>query len=72
MELVGTKDHPSRLQAAKAALVTIMRTWVGIVQLTSDPLGLTILIRLLRDSKVWEDNSRMTGSDCIDPSVCAV
>ena len=53
MDLVGTKDHPAKLQAAKAALVVILRTWVGIVQLTSDPLGLPTLIKLLKDSKVY-------------------
>lgn len=41
-----------RWKAAKSALVTIMRSWVGVVQMTSDDLGLPTLIRMLRDTKV--------------------
>jgi hypothetical protein len=46
------KDHRARLAMARSAVVTVMRTWVGVVLLTSDPLGLQVLIRLLKDSKV--------------------
>ena len=40
------------LKAAKAALVTIMRSWVGVMQLSSDELGLPTLVHMLRDTKV--------------------
>ena len=32
--------------------MTIMRTWTGVIQLTSDELGLSTLVRMLRDTKV--------------------
>jgi hypothetical protein len=39
---------------AKNAFVTIMRSWTGVIQLTSDELGLSTLVRMLRDTKVRE------------------
>ena len=49
-------SEPSVLVAkwhcAKNAFVTIMRSWTGVIQLTSDELGLSTLVRMLRDTKV--------------------
>ena len=48
-------DDPAesfRWKAAKTALVSIMRTWVGVIHITADDLGLPTLIRMLRDTKV--------------------
>ena len=49
-------SEPSVLVAkwhcAKNAFVTIMRSWTGVIQLTSDELGLTTLVCMLRDTKV--------------------
>jgi len=52
MDATEGKEYRARLAAAKAAVITLMRTWVGIVHLTSDPLGLRVLVGLLRDNKV--------------------
>jgi hypothetical protein len=38
-----------RWKAAKTAFIIIMRSWIGVIQLTEDSLGLTILISLLKD-----------------------
>ena len=52
-------SEPSVLVAkwhcAKNAFVTIMRSWTGVIQLTSDELGLTTLVLMLRDTKVSGD-----------------
>jgi hypothetical protein len=45
-------DHGPHLNAAKIALVTIMKSYTGLVLLVSDDLGLPTLVRMLRDSKV--------------------
>eukprot|EP01038_Epipyxis_sp_PR26KG_P005836 gene5836-8052_t len=47
-----SKVLESKWVAAKAALVTMMRTWVGVCKLTSDELGLPTLIKMLKDTKV--------------------
>lgn len=39
-------------RASKAALVLLMRSWVGLVQLSSDDMAWPTLIRMLRDPKV--------------------
>lgn len=49
---IENKDVYNRLLASKAAFIAIMKTWVGVFQFTSDPLGLTVLIRVLKDPKV--------------------
>lgn len=36
-------------KAAKTAFIIIMRSWIGVIQLTEDNLGLTTLISLLKD-----------------------
>ena len=41
-----------RYELAKSALVIMMRSWVGLVELTSDPMGLPAIIQLLSDPKV--------------------
>jgi hypothetical protein len=41
-----------RWKAAKAALVLMMRSWVGVVLLTSEEMGLPTLVRMLQDPKV--------------------
>lgn len=51
MDVVEGKEYKARLIAAKTACVTVMRSWVGVIQLTSDPLGLRVLVLLLKDSK---------------------
>ena len=45
-------EQAARWKAAKNAFVILMRSWTGVIQLTSDELGLPTLVRLLRDSKV--------------------
>jgi hypothetical protein len=42
----------AKWNCAKMALVTIMRCWSGVVQLTADDLGLKTLVHMLRDFKV--------------------
>lgn len=42
----------NRWECAKVAFVTMMKTWVGILYLTSDDLALPLLLRLLNDAKV--------------------
>jgi hypothetical protein len=41
-----------RWKAAKAALLLMMRSWVGVVLLTSEEMGLPTLVRMLQDPKV--------------------
>lgn len=41
-----------RWKAAKHALVLMMRSWVGIVLITSEDMGLPTLVRMLQDPKV--------------------
>ena len=45
-------DSMLRWKSARSAFVIVMRTWVGLVILTSDPLGLTSLVTMLKDKKV--------------------
>ncbi len=45
-------DMAPRWRAAKAALVLMMRSWVGVVLLTAEDMGLPTLVRMLQDPKV--------------------
>eukprot|EP01035_Chromulina_nebulosa_P018274 gene18274-23951_t len=45
-------DQIQRWTAAKVALVILMRTWTGIILITSDELGLPTLVSMLKDSKI--------------------
>ena len=51
------KDFASKSAAAKAAFLTIMKTWIGIIMLTSDEAALPFLMKILRDSKVIQSYS---------------
>lgn len=42
----------SKWQAAKSAFNILMKSWVGIMYLTSDELALPMLIKMLKDPKV--------------------
>lgn len=45
-------DIESRRQLAKNALIAMLRSWAGIVELTSDEMGLAALVRMLSDNNV--------------------
>lgn len=45
-------DLMLRWKSAKSAFVLLMRSWAGMLYLTSDPLGLATLTDLLKDDKV--------------------
>jgi hypothetical protein len=48
-----------RWKAAKAALLLMMRSWVGVVLLTSEEMGLPTLVRMLQDPKVCPLSTRL-------------
>ena len=52
MDAVKAEEQPKKYELAKTALVIMMRSWVGLVELTSDPMGLPAIIQLLSDPKV--------------------
>lgn len=39
-------------KCAKFAFITMMRSWVGIILISTDMLGLKVLISVLKDPKV--------------------
>jgi hypothetical protein len=45
-------DLMLRWKSAKNAFVTIMTTYVGMLVLASDPLGLVTIVNMLKDRKV--------------------
>ena len=45
-------DLAASWSAAKAALVLMMRSWPGILQITSGDMGLTALVKMLRDQRI--------------------
>lgn len=45
-------DLTSKWEAAKNALVILMRSWAGVVLISSDEMGLPRLVQMLRDPKV--------------------
>lgn len=45
-------DLMLRWKSAKTSFLLIMRSWIGIVILTSDPLGLSSLIGMLKDKRI--------------------
>lgn len=47
METANSPEKEARRAAAHKALVTMMRSWTGILSLTSDPNGLRSLVQLL-------------------------
>jgi hypothetical protein len=49
-------DVALKCRASKSALVVILRTWVGLVYVASDSLGLCTVVAMLRDSKVDLNN----------------
>jgi hypothetical protein len=51
------EEQQKKYKLAKSALVIMMRSWVGLVELTSDPMGLPAIIQLLSDPKVSIDYS---------------
>lgn len=53
-----------KLQAAKFAFVSLMKSWGGIIALTSNDTGLLSIVRLLSDSKV-SNIVKETILDCI-------
>ena len=44
----------AKLQSAKSAIVLMMRSWVGVVMISSDEMALPTLVQMLRDPKVCE------------------
>src|SRR3546814_14663736 len=71
-EVEQHQDRQQRWNAAKNAFVVIMRSWVGVVQMTADPLGLPSLVRLLADPHVSTPTQKAvmeTLSDLLEPVV---
>ncbi|KAG5193058.1 hypothetical protein JKP88DRAFT_260898 [Tribonema minus] len=52
----GLERH-QRWQAARGAVVALMRTWSGIILLAADPRGLVTLVQLLSDSAAWASDA---------------
>lgn len=52
MDAAKADEQLKKYELAKSALVIMMRSWVGLVELTSDPMGLPAIIQLLSDPKV--------------------
>lgn len=48
----SSADLEQAWKAAKSALVLMMRSWPGIVQICSDDMGLPTIVRMLRDPKI--------------------
>ena len=48
----SSRDLAEKWKASRSAIVLSMRTWVGLIHLTSDHMGWATLVRMLRDPKV--------------------
>jgi hypothetical protein len=48
----SSEDINQKWQSAKSALVIMMRSWVGVVELSSDDMGFASLVRMLCDPKI--------------------
>jgi hypothetical protein len=49
---LALEDTVQRWQCAKTAFIILLRSWVGLLELTSDEMGLSAIVRMLADSKV--------------------
>jgi hypothetical protein len=48
----SASDLSAKWKASKSALVLLMRSWVGVVQLSADEMAWPTLVRMLKDPKV--------------------
>lgn len=48
----SASELSGKWKASKSALVLLMRSWVGMVQLTADDMAWPTLVRMLKDPKV--------------------
>ena len=45
-------DLAAKWRASKSAIVLLMRSWVGVVQLSAEEMAWPTLVRMLKDPKV--------------------
>jgi rapamycin-insensitive companion of mTOR len=63
-DIVGELDRHKRWAASRKAIVTMLRSWTGILLLTSDTFGIRALIDLLRQEHDFEIQKMVLDTLC--------